>query len=127
MNGGVATQPGEAMLHSDAHIGMEFYTARAWWRCTDVGNRVVVAIRIDEQAPSSLVGPPYSVPECVFDEYDFGGCSQDPSEFELGAALFSDGRALHRDVPLAPEDRASPTFGIAKIISPSFRAVFVLK
>ncbi len=70
------------MKHIDFRIGTEFYTGAGKWRCTDVGTRVIVAIRIDDQVPRNLVGPPYSVAENVFDEYDFGGCSADPVEFE---------------------------------------------
>jgi hypothetical protein len=70
------------MKHSDFQIGAEFYTLAGKWRCTDIGSRVVVAIRIDDQEPPNLVGPPYSVAEDVFDEYDVGGCSLDPREFE---------------------------------------------
>lgn len=69
------------MKKSDFQIGTEFYTGAGKWRCTDVGTRVIVAIRIDDQEAHNLVGPPYSVAESVFDEYDMGGCSLDPAEF----------------------------------------------
>lgn len=64
------------MQHSDFKIGKEFTTAEGkhHWRCTDVGTRVIVAIALDHHEPSWLVGPPYAVPEMVFDENDFGGC-----------------------------------------------------
>jgi hypothetical protein len=62
------------MRHSDFYIGLEFYTATGWWRCTDVGTRVVVAIRLDTCDSSWHNGPPYSVSESVFDEYDVEGC-----------------------------------------------------
>lgn len=83
------------MNHSDFQIGTEFFTATGKWRCTDVGNRVIVAISLEprqlirvnyseigersEQNCASddahdLVGPPYSVAEHVFDEYDIEGC-----------------------------------------------------
>lgn len=34
------------MKHSDFSIGMEFMTASGKWRCTDVGTRVIVAIKL---------------------------------------------------------------------------------
>jgi hypothetical protein len=63
------------MHHSDFYIGLEFYTATGRWRCTDLGTRVVVAIRLDTRDSSWHNGPPYSVSESVFDEYDVDGCS----------------------------------------------------
>jgi len=81
--------------HSDFQIGTEFFTPAGKWRCTDVGNRVIVAISLEpretvrvtysesgERSEESflsndaqdLVGPPYSVAEHVFDEYDIKGC-----------------------------------------------------
>ena len=36
------------MNHADFEIGTEFTLAERRWRCTDVGTRVIVAIRIDE-------------------------------------------------------------------------------
>ena len=83
------------MNHSDFQIGREFFTPAGKWRCTDVGTRVIVAIsleprqmvrvkcsesgdRSEESFTSNdakdLVGPPYSVAEHVFDEYDIKGC-----------------------------------------------------
>lgn len=58
------------MLHSDFCIGLEFFTATGRWRCTDIGSRVIVAIRLDAPDSSWYHGPPYSVAESVFDEYD---------------------------------------------------------
>ncbi len=69
------------MEKSDFRIGTEFFTGVGKWRCTDVGSRVIVAIRVDDQDARNLAGPPYSVTEIVFDEYDLGGCSTDPAEF----------------------------------------------
>jgi hypothetical protein len=62
----------------------------ALWRCTDIGTRTGIAIRIDaaevvavlggretqsvvdpRRDPSWLNGPPYALAETVFDEYDF--------------------------------------------------------
>jgi hypothetical protein len=35
------------MRHSDFQIGCEFMTLAGRWRCTDIGTRTIVAIRID--------------------------------------------------------------------------------
>ena len=65
------------MRHNDFVVGLEFYTASGRWRCTDVGTRVIVAIRLDARDTSWYNGPPYGVAESVFDEYDVEGCSLD--------------------------------------------------
>ena len=83
------------MKHADFYIGLEFFTGAGRWRCTDVGTRVIVAISLEPREtvhvhydengvrheerlmsndPRDLLGPPYSVAECVFDEYDLDGC-----------------------------------------------------
>lgn len=87
------------MKIDDFSIGTEFYTAAGKWRCTDIGTRVVVAIRIEEVTvvrskrdggtstsvvlddKSWLNGPPYAVAESVFDEFGIGGCSVSPDAF----------------------------------------------
>jgi hypothetical protein len=68
------------MTHSDFFIGREFLTGAGQWRCTDVGTRVIVAMRIDDHPddPSWYNGPPYAVAECVFDEYDQQACTPLP-------------------------------------------------
>lgn len=68
------------MEHSDFRIGLEFFTATGRWRCTDIGRRVVVAIRLDAPDVSWYTGPPYAVAERVLDEDDIVGCSLDPAE-----------------------------------------------
>ncbi len=70
------------MIKDDFRIGIEFYTAAGKWRCTDTGTRVIVAIRLDKDDVSWYVGPPFAVAECVFDEYDLGGCSLDANDFD---------------------------------------------
>jgi hypothetical protein len=83
------------MKHSEFRIGCEFTTGAGRWRCTDVGTRTIIAISLEpretvEQTcddngiwherrylsndPRDLIGPPYSIVEHVFDEYDFEGC-----------------------------------------------------
>ena len=52
------------MTRADFTIGRSFWTATGEWRCTDVGTRVVVAVKVDE--PDT---------ETVFDEDDIEGCA----------------------------------------------------
>ena len=90
---------------SDFAIGETFWTHAGAFRCTDIGTRVVVAVklgprevggprrwmeslritkRIDDD-PSWLNGPPYAVEEVVFDENELLGC------FRSEAELLGDG------------------------------------
>lgn len=74
-----------AMKHGDFSIGKKFRTATGEWLCTDVGTRVIAAIKIDDLEDASWAkGPPYAVQETVFDENDFGGCQ--PAEAKEDAA-----------------------------------------
>lgn len=87
------------MHHSDFRIGLEFWMAGRRWRCTDVGSRVVVAIRVDTagittiedglattraaeqpelEAKGWFAGPPYTLAETVIDENDMEACSLEP-------------------------------------------------
>ena len=91
------------MEHNDFKIGLEFYCGGKKWRCTDVGTRVIVAIALGQREmvrmavdpddcikysktrylsndPGDLIGPPYSVAESVFDEYDIEGCYVTPED-----------------------------------------------
>ena len=90
---------------SDFVIGETFCTHHGAFLCTDIGTRVVVAVklgprkiaraesvdgelritrRIDDD-PSWLNGPPYAVEEVVFDENELLGC------FRTEAELLADG------------------------------------
>jgi len=63
------------MAHQDFQIGIEFTTASGRWRCTDVGTRTIIAIKISDYEDTSWFnGPPYAVVEHAFDEYDLPGC-----------------------------------------------------
>jgi hypothetical protein len=89
------------MEHGDFHIGLEFWMSGSQWRCTDVGTRVIVAIRIDPveigtsengvvttrrisraeaEALGRFSGPPYGVLESVIDEDDREACSLTPDD-----------------------------------------------
>jgi hypothetical protein len=63
------------MRHGDFRIGLEFMTDTGRWRCTDLGTRTVIAIRLDRpDDPTWYLGPPYAVAEHVFDEDGVEGC-----------------------------------------------------
>jgi hypothetical protein len=87
------------MDHAEFRIGTLFWCGDGLWRCTDVGSRVIVAIRIDAvemggdapgagrtltqaeaEADGWFNGPPYAVAEIVFDEYALEGCTLTPVE-----------------------------------------------
>jgi hypothetical protein len=84
------------MKKEEFKLGTEFYTATGRWLCTDIGTRVIVAIHLNQDDPINYNGPPYTIPESVFDEYDIEGCSPDPIEDEGGkekivkSKIFSD-------------------------------------
>jgi hypothetical protein len=64
------------MKPSDFKIGLEFWMSGSRWRCTDVGSRVVVAIKLDQYDDHSWYnGSPYKVAEHSLDEYDLMACS----------------------------------------------------
>ena len=80
---------------------MEFWCGGHRWRCTDVGTRVVVGVclephevvtvtgKVGESGTTTtrtiaadgswIAGPPYAVPEEVFDEYSLDACSLSPN------------------------------------------------
>jgi hypothetical protein len=85
------------MRHDEFQIGLPFWCGGKRWRCTDVGTRVIIAISLEPheiveiqlsaadrvvrerrsvtEEPSWLRGPPFAVPEQIFDEHDMQGCS----------------------------------------------------
>jgi hypothetical protein len=73
------------MRHSQFKIGMDFHTAAGPWRCTDIGTRVVVAVKLDAPDESWYAGPPYAIAEHVFDENDLAGCSTSSALGETAA------------------------------------------
>lgn len=82
------------MEHSDFQIGAKFMCGDRLWLCTDIGTRVIVAVRADwteveerhpdgsrtrgvaniVDDPTWLNGPPYALAERVFDEDDLPAC-----------------------------------------------------
>ena len=87
---------------NDFVIGETFWTHGGAFRCTDIGTRVVVALKLGpreiaraervggelritkriEDDPSWLNGPPYAVAELVFDEDDLPGCFRTEAEMQ---------------------------------------------
>lgn len=89
------------MKHADFKIGREFWCADKRWRCTDIGTRTIVAIRVDHvevvsnvpelrrtlcraaaEAEGWFKGPPYAVAEDVFDENSQVDCTLIPEDSE---------------------------------------------
>ena len=91
----------KGMKHDDFEIGMEFLMGEGRWRVTDVGTRIVTAIRIDRaqiveqdkvtgerrlrtipgaeaERAGWFNGPPYACLEHVVDENDMEACSPVP-------------------------------------------------
>ncbi|PMS30863.1 hypothetical protein B0G57_12749 [Trinickia symbiotica] len=63
------------MKHADFFIGLEFLGLAGFrWRCTDVGARTIVAVRLDHNDPNWYRGPPYVAKEVVFDEHEIERC-----------------------------------------------------
>jgi hypothetical protein len=62
------------MKKAEFQIKREFFTASGRWMCTDVGSRVITAIKKDMPDDSWYSGPPYAVVETTFDEHDQAGC-----------------------------------------------------
>ncbi len=59
-------------------IGDEFYSYTGLWRVTDIGTRVLVAIKLDHSDESSWCnGPPYALVETVWDEDSMEGIFTD--------------------------------------------------
>ena len=94
------------MKFGDFVIGATFCTQHGAFRCTDIGTRVVVAVKLGSREvssaervdgelriskridhdPSWLAGPPYAVEEVVFDESELGGCFHSEDDLSNGRA-----------------------------------------
>ena len=95
------------MKHDEFHIGLEFWMSGAHWRCTDVGTRTILAIRLNAPDASWYNGPPYAVAECVIDEDALAACSlQPPDEVD-------DERMQPSVSEMTPEVAARVTSGLA--------------
>jgi hypothetical protein len=67
------------MKRKDFRVGGTFYTGSGAWVCTDLGQRVIVAVE------KALYADMPGAPETVFDEYDQEGCSDSPDDFDTPA------------------------------------------
>jgi hypothetical protein len=87
------------MKHSEFHIGLEFMaSAGFWWRCTDVGTRTILAIRLDRDDSNWYQGPPYIAPEVVFDEHEIKRCHLTESD-AIAAAIHESETSGHPGYP----------------------------
>jgi hypothetical protein len=59
------------MKRSEVKIKDRFICGGREWQVSDIGTRTVVAILVKE---GWMNGPPYALPENVFDENDLPGC-----------------------------------------------------
>lgn len=75
------------MKLADFNIGEKFVTATGEWLCTDKGTRVAVGITLDKSDASWYSGPPYTVAETVFDEYNMQSCWQTQAEYDAAHAM----------------------------------------
>ncbi len=58
------------MQHRDFRVGEPFWSDGHRWRCTDIGTRVIAAIKLDhDDDPSWYNGLPYAVAEVVMAAY----------------------------------------------------------
>lgn len=61
----------------DVKIGDRFQCGNDVWRCTDIGTRVIIGVKLPKNVDPDFcfAGPPYSVAEIVFDEDDLQACT----------------------------------------------------
>jgi hypothetical protein len=50
------------------------------WRCTDIGTRTIIAIKLEYEDESWYARPSYAVAEDVIDEDDLPACSTQPDD-----------------------------------------------
>ena len=88
------------MKHTDFVIGTEFETSTGQrWRCTDVGQRAILAIELQPDFDAAwFAGPPYPVPEIVFDERDIRSAFRSHDD-AIRDALAEVDRGLHPGYP----------------------------
>lgn len=87
------------MKHADFYIGLEFASGAGFrWRCTDVGKRTILAIRLDHDDPNWYQGPPYIADEVAFDEQEMERCHL-ALEDALAAAINEHGTVGHPGYP----------------------------
>ena len=107
--------PAIPIKHADFYIGMEFLTETGTWRCTDIGTRTIVAIKIsDHEDPSWFNGPPYAVQEHVFDENDFDVRQEALARFQAKRKSWKTDRFNARDILDARHEGHSATGSFCK-------------
>jgi hypothetical protein len=85
--------------HADFRIGSEFLAVAGFrWRCTDIGTRTIVAIRVDHGNSDWYQGPPYVAKEVVFDEAEMLECHRTIEE-AIEAAVHEDETSGHPGYP----------------------------
>lgn len=84
------------MKHADFTIGTEFQTCTGQrWRCTDVGRRTIVAMELQPDLEKAwYAGPPFVLPEVVFNELRMARAYRSQEEATLDAMREVD-RGLH--------------------------------
>jgi hypothetical protein len=107
-----------SMRLSDFHIGLEFWMSGSHWRCTDVGTRLVIAIKLEhDDDPSWYNGPPYAICEHTIDEYVQHICSLTrhggnsgsftDEEIERSRSAGKDDIVVYTVPAMSPEERES--------------------
>lgn len=87
------------MKHADFQVGSEFLAGAGFcWRCTDIGTRTIVAIRVDHENPDWYRGPPYVAQEVVFDEAEMLECHRTIDE-AIAAAVHEHETSGHPGYP----------------------------
>lgn len=111
------------MKHRDFSIGLVFHTALGRWKCTDVGQRTIVAIHLDDERypnePRWTDGPPYGLREQVFNEHDqhgafvdLRGCVEERlAQLEGPTPLFIPGSLIHHHLQRRTAGRAAERLG----------------
>lgn len=88
------------MKLEDFEIGTEFMTCTGQrWRCTDVGERTILAIELKQDLDKAWwIGPPYVVPEVPFDEIEIARAYRTMDE-AIRASLDAHDRSGHPGYP----------------------------
>src|SRR5699024_9551992 len=96
---GIGEDCKKTMKHPDFYIGLEFMaSAGFWWRCTDVGTRTILAVQLDRYDANWYQGPPYVVPEVVFDERAIEHCHLSDAD-AIAAAIHEHETSGHPGFP----------------------------
>ena len=139
------------MKPTDFHIGMAFSLGTAsLWRCTDIGGRTVIAVRLDallktvssrranggwkartdridpRREKGWLSGPPYACAETVLDEFDLEVCEPIAEEDVMGWVAKNHGRRTSPEMRFTMGRAASGVLAGAAVLAASTAAVITL-